>query len=183
MTNLLLLFEGSTSTCTSGMSSPDSLLQLHNAYATSPTKLHVIGAIASSPRMRRSGERKPPARGNGSFSPKQWKQWMREAQELNVSSSVFLEITSRETLAQAANDGLQFIRNPVVARVHEKLATLMDERANALADSTINVFTMKLPPAANTTQQWGSRPRKPRKRKKSVSLRIEPLLSDEVSVP
>ncbi|ETL32963.1 hypothetical protein L916_14518, partial [Phytophthora nicotianae] len=42
-----------------------------------------------------------------SLSPKQWKQWVQDVQELNVSSSVFLATSFlNESLSQAANEEL-----------------------------------------------------------------------------
>ncbi|KAG7376566.1 hypothetical protein PHYPSEUDO_013140 [Phytophthora pseudosyringae] len=169
------------------MASPGKLLQVQSVYG-SPTKLHVLGPIASPPRKRRPSERKPgtsaglgPLPGkNGSLSPNQWRQWMHEAQELSVSSSVFLATTSIESVAQEANSGLQLILNPVVARQDEQLVLLLETRANDAADATGTVLTAKYSAAANQEQQWRARVTKPRKRKKSGRLRVEPLLSDEM---
>jgi hypothetical protein len=174
--------------CDAVMPGPDELLQLHNVYAASPVKTCAPGAIASPPRKRRPRERKPGASGlsplprkDGSLSPTQWKQWMHEAQELNASSTVFLATTSSASLAQAANEGLQLILNPVVAREDEKLTAVIGSRALDLRDSTTDLLAEKRSPPADNVQQWRSRVTRPRKRKKSVNLSIEPLLSDEVS--
>jgi hypothetical protein len=106
---------------------------------------------------------------------------MHEAQELNASSTVFLATTSSASLAQAANEGLQLILNPVVAREDEKLTAVIGSRALDLRDSTTDLLAEKRSPPADNVQQWRSRVTRPRKRKKSVNLSIEPLLSDEVS--
>ncbi|KAL3659334.1 hypothetical protein V7S43_015605 [Phytophthora oleae] len=165
------------------MESPDKLLQLHGVYG-SPSKLV---AVASPPRKRRPTNRKPGVTrlcplnaGNGHFSRKQWEQWMHEAHELHVSSSVFLATTSSATLAQSAAEGLQLVLNPVVARSEEKLAELIDERATDLVASTATVLTVKNSPGVDNIQQWRSRITKPQKRKKSRTLQIEPLLSNEM---
>ncbi|ETP11721.1 hypothetical protein F441_12793 [Phytophthora nicotianae CJ01A1] len=166
---------------------PDKLLRLQTVYA-SPPKPDGLGTTTGSPaRTRRPGEHKSvsPALGPlpgtlSSLSPKQWKQWMQDVQELNVSSSVFLATSfSNESLSQAANEELeQFILKPVVVQNAEKIALFLEKRANIATSSATKI--KKYPPTINKIQQWRTRITKPRKRKKSVNLRIEPLLSDEM---
>ncbi|KAK1935415.1 hypothetical protein P3T76_010640 [Phytophthora citrophthora] len=165
------------------MASPDKLLQLHSLYR-SPSKLV---AIASPPRKRKPTNRKPGTTGlcplntgNDSFSREQWTKWLHEAHELHVSSSMFLATTSSATLAQSATEGLQLVLNPVVARLEEKFAEVIDERATDLTISTTTVFTVKNSPGVNNTQQWRPRITKPMKQKKTRTLHIEPLLSNEM---
>ncbi|KAG6944694.1 hypothetical protein JG687_00017715 [Phytophthora cactorum] len=160
------------------MPSADKLLPLQTAYAW-PPKSHGLGTTGSAARKRGPGERKSisPALGllpgkNSNLSPKQWKKWMHDAQELNVSSSLFLATT------QATTEGMQLILSPLVAQKAEELALMLEERANDATSFTTTM--MKNSPATDETQHWRSRITKPRKRKKRLSLRIEPLLSDEM---
>ncbi|KAG3131246.1 hypothetical protein PI126_g20140 [Phytophthora idaei] len=146
------------------MPSADKLLPLQTAYA-SPPKPHGLGMTGSAARKQRSGERKSisPALGplpgkNSNLSPKPWKKWMHDAQELNVSSSLFLATT------QASTEGMQLILSPVVAQKAEELALMLEERANDATSFTTNM--MKNSPPTDETQHWRSRITKPRKRKK-----------------
>ncbi|KAH7491105.1 uncharacterized protein KRP23_31 [Phytophthora ramorum] len=166
------------------MPSPGKLLQLQTVYLTSPGKLQALDTVASPPRKRKPAPRNPRLSGLSPvpdrLSPQQWKQWMHEAQELNASASVFLATTSSESLAQAANEGLQLVLNPELARTDERLTTLIDAHATALPSPMTGTFTMKYSPTADTTQQWRWHVTKPKKRKKTANLSIEPLLSDEM---
>ncbi|KAH7489238.1 hypothetical protein KRP22_011372 [Phytophthora ramorum] len=166
------------------MPSPGKVLQLQTVYLTSPGKLQALDTVASPPRKRKPAPRNPRLSGLSPvpdrLSPQQWKQWMHEAQELNASASVFLATTSSESLAQAANEGLQLVLNPELARTDERLTTLIDAHATALPSPMTGTFTMKYSPTADTTQQWRWHVTKPKKRKKTANLSIEPLLSDEM---
>ncbi|KAL4094200.1 hypothetical protein PRIC1_009863 [Phytophthora ramorum] len=166
------------------MPSPGKLLQLQTVYLTSPGKLQALDTVASPPRKRKPAPRNPRLSGLSPvpdrLSPQQWKQWMHEAQELNASASVFLATTSSESLAQAANEGLQLVLNPELARTDERFTTLIDAHATALPSPMTGTFTMKYSPTADTTQQWRWHVTKPKKRKKTANLSIEPLLSDEM---
>ncbi|GMF65779.1 unnamed protein product [Phytophthora lilii] len=165
------------------MSSPNRLLQLQSVYTISSAKL------ASPSRKRKPSERKPGAAGLSplpgqnegklscsKLSPKQWKQWMHEAQQLNVSASVYLAKTSSETLVQAANEGLELVVNPTVARTSETLASLIQARALDLSNSAADAFAQKHSPAADSIQKWRACITKPKKRRVNVRVRIEPLM-------
>ncbi|KAL4150243.1 hypothetical protein PRNP1_009647 [Phytophthora ramorum] len=166
------------------MPSLGKVLQLQTVYLTSPGKLQALDTVASPPRKRKPAPRNPRLSGLSPvpdrLSPQQWKQWMHEAQELNASASVFLATTSSESLAQAANEGLQLVLNPELARTDERLTTLIDAHATAFPSPMTGTFTMKYSPTADTAQQWRWHVTKPKKRKKTANLSIEPLLSDEM---
>lgn len=170
------------------MPSPDKLVQLQNVYAVSPGKARVLTTNPSPTRKRQPGTsglsslRRPKGVNapRDSLSPQQWKKWMHEACELNVSSSAFLASTSTESLVHTVEDGFQLVLSPAVARTDERLVRLIEDQAKNNVEATFNKFVAKHPSASSPIEQWRARVTKPRKRRKSTSLRIEPLLSDEV---
>ncbi|OWZ07630.1 hypothetical protein PHMEG_00019953 [Phytophthora megakarya] len=128
------------------MSSPAKLLQLQNVYAASPVKFHTLESTASPSKTKKPNQRKPgglsPLRKkNRCLSPRQLKQWIHEAQELNMSSSLFLETSSTEHIVQIVNEKLQLIMNPSV--LDHKFALSMDERTSISPP----IVTMKRSPA------------------------------------